>query len=67
MAQVFNAETATEDFADNPASTRPDNRTDIDLAQCSFGSETFRNPCFWILVGVAGALAVQYIFTKRKE
>lgn len=63
MAQVFNAETATEDFADNPASTR----TDIDLAQCSFGGETFRNPCFWILVGVAGALAVQYIFTKRKE
>ena len=63
MAQVFNADTATEDFAADPAP----NRTDIDLAQCNFGTETFRNPCFWILVGVAGALAVQYIFTKRKE
>ena len=63
MAQVFNADTATEDFAADPAPAR----TDIDLAQCSFGGETFRNPCFWILVGVAGALAVQYIFTKRKE
>jgi hypothetical protein len=63
MAQVFNADTATEDFAADPAP----NRTDIDLAHCNFGTETFRNPCFWILVGVAGALAVQYIFTKRKE
>jgi hypothetical protein len=63
MAQVFNADTATEDFAGDPAP----NRTDIDLAHCNFGTETFRNPCFWILVGVAGALAVQYIFTKRKE
>lgn len=63
MAQVFNADTATEDFAADPAP----NRTDIDLAHCSFGTETFRNPCFWILVGVAGALAVQYIFTKRSK
>lgn len=63
MAQVFNADTATEDFAADPAP----NRTDIDLAHCNFGTETFRNPCFWILVGVAGALAVQYVFTKRKE
>ena len=63
MAQVFTADTATEYFAADPAPTR----TDIDLAHCNFGTETFRNPCFWILVGVAGALAVQYIFTKRKE
>jgi hypothetical protein len=63
MAQVFTADTATEDFAADPAPAR----TDIDLAHCNFGTETFRNPCFWILVGVAGALAVQYIFTKRKE
>ena len=63
MAQVFTADTATEDFAADPAP----NRTDIDLAHCNFGTETFRNPCFWILVGVAGALAVQYVFTKRKE
>jgi hypothetical protein len=63
MAQVFTADTATEDFAADPAPAR----TDIDLAQCSFGTDTFRNPCFWILVGVAGALAVQYIFTKRSK
>ena len=63
MAQVFNADTATEDFAADPAP----NRTDIDLAHCNFGTETFRNPCFWILVGVAGARAVQYIFTKRSK
>ena len=63
MAQVFNADTATEDFAADPAP----NRTDIDLAHCNFGTETFRNPCFWILVGVAGCLAVQYVFTKTKS
>ena len=31
MAQVFNADTATEDFAADPAP----NRTDIDLAHCN--------------------------------
>ena len=64
MAQVFNADTGTEDFAADPA---PTSKTDIDLAQCSFGGETFRNPCFWILIGVAGTIAVQYIFTKRSK
>jgi hypothetical protein len=33
----------------------------------TFGGDTFRNPFFWILVGVAGTLAVQYVLTKRKE
>ena len=63
MAQVFNADTATEDFAADPAP----NRTDIDLAQCSFGTETFRNPCFWILVGALGAIGVQYLLKSKKD
>lgn len=64
MSQVFNADTgAAEDLAADPAVAK----TEIDLAPCTFGGETFRNPCFWILVGVAGCLAVQYLFTKRKE
>ena len=64
MAQVFNADTGTEDFSADPATTP---KRDYDLAPCSFGGETFRNPCFWILVGVAGCLAVQYVFTKTKS
>ncbi|MEY5145046.1 MAG: hypothetical protein RL745_413, partial [Actinomycetota bacterium] len=64
MSKVFNADTGMEDFAEDPT---PTTKTDIDLAHCRFGGETFRNPCFWILVGVAGTLAVQYIFTKRKS
>jgi hypothetical protein len=63
MAKVYDADTGVEDLSADPEPTR----TDIDLAHCRFGGETFRNPCFWILVGVAGTLAVQYIFTKRKS
>ncbi|NBO53128.1 MAG: hypothetical protein EBU84_00725 [Actinobacteria bacterium] len=64
MSQVFDADTgAAEPLAADPAPTR----TEIDLAPCTFGGDTFRNPCFWILVGVAGCLAVQYLFAKRKE
>jgi len=33
----------------------------------TFGGDTFRNPCFWILVGVAGTLAIQYIMARKKE
>jgi hypothetical protein len=33
----------------------------------SFGGDTFRNPFFWILVGVAGTLAAQYVLTKRNK
>ena len=65
MSKVFNADTgAAEDLAADPA---PSPRTEIDLAPCTFGGDTFRNPCFWILVGVAGCLAVQYLFAKRRE
>ena len=63
MAQVFNADTGAEDFSADPVAPK----TDYDLAPCSFGGATFRNPCFWTLVGVAGTLAVQYIFTKTTK
>ena len=63
MAQVFNADTGTEDFSADPATPK----TSYDLAPCSFGGDTFRNPCFWILVGGAGCLAVQYVFTKTTK
>jgi hypothetical protein len=63
MAKVFDADTGMEDLAADPT---PAARTEFDLAPCTFGTDTFRNPCFWILVGVAGTLAVQYIFRKRE-
>lgn len=66
MAQVFTDDETTAQFAADPAPT-PATRTEYDLVPCSFGTDTFRNPCFWMLVGIAGTLAVQYIFTKRKE
>jgi hypothetical protein len=40
---------------------------DYDLAPVTFGGDTFRNPFFWILVGVAGTLAAQYVLTKRSK
>lgn len=63
MPKVFNADTGTEDFAADPA---PPAR-DYDLAPVTFGTDTFRNPFFWILVGVAGTMAVQYILSKRSK
>lgn len=45
------------------------NRTTYDIAPCNFEG-TLRHPCFWILVGITGTLAVQYLFStlaKRKE
>ena len=65
MSKVFNADTGMEDFSADPES--PTRTTEVDLASCRFGGETFRNPCFWILVGVAGTLAVQYIFSRNKQ
>jgi hypothetical protein len=64
MAKVFNADTGAEDFSADPA-TAP--RTEYDLAPCSFGGDTFRNPCFWILVGVAGTVAIQYLLAKTSK
>lgn len=65
MSKVFNADTGMEDFSADPEP--PTRTTEVDLAPCRFGGDTFRNPCFWILVGVAGTLAVQYIFSRNKQ
>lgn len=63
MPKVYDADTGMEDLGADPVPTK----TQIDLAACQFGTDTFRNPCFWILVGVAGTLAVQYVFNRRRE
>ena len=60
MPKVYDTETIDADPA--PAPTR-----EYDLAPVTFGSDTFRNPFFWIFVGVAGTLAIQYIMTRKKE
>ncbi len=65
MSKVFDADTGMEDLSADPE--LPTRTTEVDLASCRFGGETFRNPCFWILVGVAGTLAVQYIFSRNKQ
>ena len=59
MPKVYDTETLD---ADTAATAR-----DYDLAPVTFGGETFRNPFFWILVGVAGTLAMQYVLSKRKS
>lgn len=59
MPKVYDTETLDADAA-APA-------RDYDLAPVTFGGETFRNPFFWILVGVAGTLAMQYVLSKRKS
>lgn len=66
MSKVFNADTGMEDFAADADTSAPA-KTEYDLAPCRFGRDTFSNPCFWILVGIAGTLAVQYIFTKTSK
>ncbi len=63
MSKVFNADTGTEDFSADPVAPK----TEYDLAPCSFGGETFRNPFFWILVGVAGTVAIQYLLAKTSK
>ena len=35
----------------------------IDLQKCKVGTETFSNPCFWILLGVIGTIAAQALLT----
>lgn len=59
MSKVYETETIDADPA-TPA-------REYDLAPVTFGGDTFRNPFFWIFVGVAGTLAIQYIMTRKKE
>lgn len=67
MSQCFDANTGKPLGADpDDDSTNPAPRPTVDLAPCHF-SGTFQNPCFWILVGVAATLAVQYVFTNVKK
>jgi hypothetical protein len=66
MSQCFDANTG-KPLGDDPDTERqPTQRPTVDLAPCHF-SGTFQNPCFWILVGVAATLAVQYVFTNAKK
>jgi len=37
--------------------------TTIDLQRCKVGTETFSNPCFWILLGVIGTIAAQALLS----
>lgn len=60
MAKVYDTEPLDADPATPTA-------RDYDLAPVTFGGDTFRNPFFWIFVGVAGTLAIQYIMTRKKE
>jgi hypothetical protein len=41
-------------------------RTNIDLTPVSFGQTTFTNPCFWIIIGAVGAVALYYFLNKQK-
>lgn len=39
----------------------------VDLTPVRVGMGTFQNPCFWILVGIIGTLAVQHFITSPKR
>jgi hypothetical protein len=67
MSPIFDAETGAP-LGDNPQADTPTpcNRPTVDVASCHFEG-TFRHPCFWILVGVSAALAVQYLFAQNKK
>lgn len=41
--------------------------TSVDLRPVSFGTTTFTNPCFWVLVGIVGTIAVQYFLSHRNR
>lgn len=43
-----------------------DPQTTVDLAPCHFGN-TFTNPCFWILLGVALGAAGAWFLTKKDK
>jgi hypothetical protein len=58
---AFNAQTA--ETIDGDVDSTPTTGRTIDLAPTSFEG-TFRNPCFWILVGIAATLGVQYVLKK---
>ncbi len=42
-------------------------RTTIDLSPVSFGAATFTNPCFWVIVGALGAVAIYYFMSHKRQ
>lgn len=66
MSAIFDADTGQPLGADPQPANPPSNRPTVDVAPCHFEG-TFRHPCFWILVGVSAALAVQYLFAQNKK
>lgn len=65
MSQCFDANTGKPLGAD-PENPQPTPRPTVDLAPCHFAG-TFQNPCFWLLLGVIGTIAVQYVFKKARD
>lgn len=63
MAQTINLDANGNPIPDQGS---PAGRPAIDLAPVCFRG-TFTNPCFWLLVGVIGTLAAQYILSGRKK
>jgi hypothetical protein len=43
------------------------NGANIDLNRITIGKDTFRNPFFWIVIGVTATLAFQYFVAKRRR
>jgi len=52
---------------DDPATNVTPLRTSVDLSPVSFGSTTFTNPCFWILVGIAATITIQWFMHQQRR
>jgi hypothetical protein len=63
--QDFGKTTVETDASSTP-STTPRPKPSVDLVPVSFGA-TFQNPCFWILVGIAGTIAAQYLLKSHRK
>lgn len=47
-----------------PADLEQQDAPTVDLVSCNWGG-TFQHPCFWILVGILGTMAFQYVMTRK--
>ena len=65
MPQTINLDTNGNPIQDTGAAS-PAGRPAIDLAPICFRG-TFTNPCFWLLIGVIGTLAAQYVLSGRNR
>jgi hypothetical protein len=61
--ESFSSTPDSDTGAGTPANTP---KPTVDLAPCNFGG-TLRHPCFWILVGVVGCLAGQYLLSNIRK